>query len=141
MSFLTNVYPAVKEKQHYKFVEQQIVSGIADCIQIYYSYTLEPKQYIFHIFNRKCVALHFRFVNVISFEFSQVEARLCLTSGVELDPLKSSNILKIDSLPPKQSIVWTVSVLLKQFTDCQGFLKVFIAINNRWKQYKMELKR
>ena len=47
LSLLTNVSQTKKEKQHYKFATSQTISGIADCIQVYYSYTIEPKKYSF----------------------------------------------------------------------------------------------
>jgi len=132
LSFLSNSFKTPYNMMHYKFVEQQPISGIADCIQIYYSYTIYPKS---------CnIALHFRFVNITSFELSNIKCSLCLSSGAEIDlQNRFDNSLKIAGLPPKQTKMWTVSVKLNQFSDCQGFLNViFLRGNNRWK-HKVEV--
>ncbi len=132
LSFLANIHETDKEKQHYKFATQQTISGIADCIQVYYSYTLEPKRYLKHQkCHRKCVALHFRFVNVTSFEILAVRARFCLTEALKACP----HLLSIQSLPPKQSKIWTVATSLQQFTDGQGFIQARLcrARIGRWR--------
>lgn len=50
LSFLTTMQIPKKDKQHYKFVEPVLISGIVDCIQIYYSYTIEPSKYFTYLF-------------------------------------------------------------------------------------------
>lgn len=74
---------------------------------------------------RKCIALHFRFVNVSGFEVAGIKARLCLAAGIVVTNVNNNpNIINIDLLPPKQSKLCTVTTALHQFTDGQGFLQV-----------------
>lgn len=109
LKILTKILTVPSRMQNYHMKKAELITGIADFVQIYITHTVNPIS--------RLIVFHVKVINITNFVIKRLKINIALSENVETLPT-ATNEITITSLSTKEVFKHSVVTSLKQFDDC-----------------------